>query len=88
MNLDHPFVNCKWIGAETECQTPVITKRFNLEKPAKASLKITACGFFEAKVNGKPVTDYMFLPVVTDYVERPNSSFAYPTRDEFTHRLY
>ncbi len=85
---NHPFQNAKWICADAAAESPLFLRSFSLQKVKKATLHITSLGFFEASVNGKKVTDAMFLPVVTDYEERDMSEWLYPIRDTLTHRLY
>ena len=59
-----PLQNSLWIGASSPCESPIISREFTIDAPvASATLRITALGFFEAIINGKPVTEYTFLPV-------------------------
>jgi hypothetical protein len=61
----------------------VITRTFSVAAiPETAVLRITALGFFEATINGKAVTPYHFLPVLSDF-EKQNiisASAAAPIR--------
>ncbi len=85
----NPFHSACWIGASSDCESPVIVRTFRPDKfPKTALLYITSLGFFEARVNGKKVTEYKFIPVPTDFEKRKTADFTYPIRDEFTHRLY
>ena len=45
-------------------------KQFNAKSIAKARLYITACGLYEAKINGKRVGDFVLAPGSTDYRKR------------------
>lgn len=46
-------------------------RSFHLEKPVrKARLYITACGLYEAKINGSRVGDFCLAPGYTDYRKR------------------
>lgn len=46
-------------------------KTFRMEKPVKsARLYATACGLYEAKLDGKKVGDFCFAPGYTDYTKR------------------
>ena len=86
MNL---FENCKWVGAQSEIVSPIILRRFNTQNIKKATLFITGLGYFEAKINHKAVTDYMYLPVVTDYEPRDLTLCAHKgTRGTTTNRIY
>ncbi len=84
----NPLSAAVWIGAEQNIVSPLFMRKFSVDQCTKAELIITSLGFFEAKINGKNVTDYMFLPVVTDFEERDMSKWSYPIFDTLTHRLY
>ena len=85
----NPFNSACWIGTQSGCESPIIMKKFHLDKlPESSVLYITSLGFFEARVNGKKVTEYKFLPVQTDFEKRKTENFLYPIHDEFTHRVY
>lgn len=45
-------------------------KQFNTQNVAKARLYITACGLYEAKINGKRVGNFVLAPGHTDYTKR------------------
>ena len=45
-------------------------RRFQVGRVAKARLYITACGVYEAKLNGRRCGDFVFAPGVTDYRKR------------------
>ena len=83
------FENCKWVGAQSEIVSPIILRRFNTENIKKATLHITGLGYFEAKINDLAVTDYMYLPVITDYEPRDLTLCAHKgTRGTTTNRVY
>ena len=83
-----PFKNCKWIGTKTSCASPMISRSFYASAKQKASLYITGLGYFEAKINGAPITDWLLLPVVSDYEPRDFTKLLYPLKDKTTNRLY
>ncbi len=66
----------KWISGNYKPQKntryPVdhFRKDFQTEAVAKARLYITACGVYEAKINGCRVGDFMLAPGATDYRKR------------------
>jgi len=78
----------KWISGDTECEAPIISRSFFTSGVRNATLYITACGFFDVRVNGREITDYRFLPVLTDVEERDLTTLLYPIKDSTTHRLY
>jgi len=45
-------------------------KNFVVKTPVKARLYITACGLYEAKINGQRVGDFYLAPGHTDYTKR------------------
>ena len=45
-------------------------KQFNAQNVAKARLYVTACGLYEAKINGKRVGNFALAPGHTDYTKR------------------
>ena len=86
--LNSYFENCKWIGANEHCQSPIITRKFFVQKVSVAKLTITGLGYFEATINGLPVSDWKFLPVASDYEKRDGTKFLYPVSDVTTNRIY
>ncbi len=81
--------NCLWIGADSDTVSPIILKKFNVSGVKKATLIITGLGYFEARVNDKAVTDYRFLPVVSDYEPRDLTLCAHKnTVGTTTNRIY
>ncbi len=88
MTQKTPLEGALWIGADAPCESPIIRRRFTLEEVKPAVLHITGLGYFEATLNGKPVSSDKFVPVVTDYEPRRLHEFGYPLFDETTHRVY
>ncbi len=87
--LSNTLKNCVWIGAEKETVSPIILRQFNTQNIKKATLVITGLGYFEARVNDKAVTDYKFLPVVSDYEPRDLTLCAHKnTVGTTTNRTY
>ncbi len=87
MLREDPFKNARWIGA-AEWASPVITRRFSAGAVEKAMLFVTGLGYFEAKLNGLPVTQERFLPPVSDYEPRDLTKFLYPLIDSTRNRIY
>ena len=52
-------------------------KQFTLGKVARARLYATACGIYEARINGRRVGDFVLAPGITDY----NKRIQYQTYD-------
>lgn len=83
-----PLAGAKWIGGDKDAQSPVIFRRFKTKEIKSATLFITGLGYFEAKINGRLVCDDRFVPVVSDYEERPLEKLLYPLHDVLTHAIY
>ena len=66
----------KWISGDYRVNKkkryPVdcFKKEFSAHNVAKARLYITACGLYEAKINGKRVGNFVLAPGHTDYTKR------------------
>ena len=87
--MSNALKNCVWIGADSNVVSPVIMRKFNIKNIKKATLIVTGLGYFEALVNDKKVTDYLYLPVVTDYEPRDLTLCAHKgTTGTTTNRIY
>ncbi|MBQ9860193.1 MAG: family 78 glycoside hydrolase catalytic domain [Clostridia bacterium] len=86
--MNKTFTDCVWVGPSYPCGSPRIIRRFTAQAAKKATLTVTGLGYFEAYVNGTPVTEYRLLPVASDYEPRDFSSYTYPLLDETVNRIY
>lgn len=61
----------RWIGPPAGTgHAPVLTGRFPAEGKIKsARLYVTGLGLYRARLNGRPVTDELFTPGISDYEE-------------------
>ena len=86
----NPFETAKWITPNDEtCQSPVIRRVFSVEEITQTILYVTGLGYFEARLNGQPVTEDLLIPLASDYERRDNyHTYYYPIYDTFTHRIY
>lgn len=82
------FKNAKWIRASEKCEAPAFRKEFIIEDFTKAEIYICGLGFFELYINGKRVSDELFIPAWSDYEKRVFSDMLYPVNDTFTYRTY
>lgn len=82
------FDNSVWITHTKECPSPVFIRSFRTQEPVSAKLYVTGLGYFEAKVNDRSVTDYLLLPVASNYENRDLTHFLYPIKDTLTNRIY
>ena len=86
--MSNVFEKCVWLGTDREYSSPIITRKFDSDDYKKATLFITGLGYFNAKINSKPVTKQYFLPVASDYEPRDFGKFLYPLGDKTTNRIY
>ena len=87
MKQNEVFNNALWVGGEITEQSTMFFLRseFSVEDVKSAKLYVVGLGYFHCYINGKEVSDDLFLPLATDYEVRPN----YPTDEVLTsHRLY
>ena len=74
--LSESDFTAKWISGNyrvnKKSRYPVdyFRKQFNAQNVAKARLYITACGLYEAKINGERVGNFVLAPGHTDYTKR------------------
>ncbi len=85
MTFQELFFDAKWMTPSTDCLTPLCRCRF--QAPAAASARLTVCGlgFFEAFLNGKAVTDDLFVPLNTNY--HPREAFAAQDGSTFAEQM-
>lgn len=84
---DKAFSNAEWItfdGAEA----PMVRKKFECRDVEKAVVEICGLGNFFLYVNGKSVSDDLFVPAQTNYEPRDTSKFLYPIHDTMSYRIY
>ncbi len=63
----------------------ILRRKLFLAPVKKATLRVVGLGFFHCYINGKPVSEDLFLPLNTDYEPRDN----WPIDEVLTgHRLY
>ena len=74
--LSESDFTAKWISGNyrvnKKSRYPVdcFRKQFNVQNVAKARLYITACGLYEAHINGQRVGNFILAPGHTDYTKR------------------
>ncbi len=83
------FTNAKWICTGKKSLPAEIEKIFNAENIVSAEITIGCFGTFKVFVNGKKVTDDLYLPLNTDFEKRYNIEYGTePFNEELAHRLY
>lgn len=83
MTFTEVFSSAKWVALPEEHPSGLFRFTFTAQNVEKAKLTIVGLGVFEAYLNGKPVTDQLFLPLNTDYCAR-----SIPPEEVTAHRLY
>ncbi len=57
-----------WIGHEqAKANVLQVVRRFRCSQPGETQLCICGLGFFQARLNGKPLDNWYYKPLVTDY---------------------
>lgn len=82
------FSKLIWKQADTSLQAPCFRKEFTVTKTEKAVINICGLGFFELYLNGKKVSDDLFVPAWSNYEPRPDRRAIYPIKDEMSYRTY
>ncbi len=79
----------KWISAGGASRFPLFRGEFTLPKVAQARITIAGLGIFEVYINGKRISDDMFLPLNTDFSRREGLTHGgHPFMEELGHRVY
>ena len=79
----------KWIGTGKKDYPVIISSVFNSENISSAEITVGCFGTFRLEINGKNVTDELFLPLNTDFEERFDIEYGdAPFTDKLDHRLY
>lgn len=63
------FNNAEWVMPSEECNSPYFRDEFNATSISKAELTVCGLGFYYLYINGKRVTDDLFVTLTTDYHE-------------------
>ena len=83
------FGNAKWIGTGIRSFPVCIATEINVSENEKAKITIGCFGTFKLYINGKKVSDDMYLPLNTDFEKRFNIEYSdLPFEEELAHRLY
>lgn len=88
MKFEKMFGKAKWIGCDGKTDTPYIRTVFFAPSNASGKIAICGLGYFELYINGKRISDDLFVPVTSDYVKRPIIVNGMPFDEEMGHRCY
>jgi len=83
------FGAAKWIAfPEGDPASILFRAPFTTEKPVAAELTVVGLSTFEAAINGRSVSEDLFLPLATDYCPRTFRLRGRDFGEETGHRLY
>lgn len=82
------FGAARWVGFDPAASSVHAIKAFQCEKAGKAELFIIGFGFFEAYINGRPVTEDKFLPLNSDFHDREILIDGKDWGERTAHRIY
>ncbi len=81
--------NAKCVTTQEECCSILIRKNRNLKNIKQAKITVASFGFFYGYINGKKISDDLFVPLSTNYHERKNMIIrGIPFDEEMGCRLY
>ncbi|MDY3279157.1 MAG: family 78 glycoside hydrolase catalytic domain [Eubacteriales bacterium] len=88
MTHEQAFGQAKWIGGDAAASCPVFRAAFDAPQVKQARITICGLGYFYLYVNGRRVSEDLFVPVTSDYVKRPIMENGRPFDEEMGHRCY
>ncbi len=82
--------DAQWISAGGQCRFPLFRGSFTLPQLTRAEITFAGLGIYELYINGKPVSQDLFLPLSTDFEERYGmyTQGGRPFEEELAHRVY
>lgn len=81
--------DAKWISTGGASSTPMFRQKFILPKVKQAKLTIAGLGIYEVFINGKKISEDLFLPLSTNFHDRPEKLFYGKAYEEkMRYRLY
>lgn len=79
----------KWVSTGGKCSTPLIRSTIYVPSISHAAITIAGLGIYELYINGRKVSEDLFLPLSTDFNERSGIPYGDKIFDEqLQHRLY
>ena len=67
----------QWVRERSDSESPLFHKRFTAQNIKKATVDICGLGWFELYINGKPATDAVFEPAMSNYSQLAGRRFGY-----------
>ena len=87
MKFEEMFGPAEWVSPGEEGLTPLFRRVFPAEQVEKATLTICGLGFFEAYLNEKRIGKDLFVPLDTNYHERPMTVDGRPFLEKMGTRI-
>lgn len=87
MGKNNVFRGCDMLAGR-DIDAVTVRQDFHCGCVAKARLLVTAFGFVETTINGRPVSDEVLCPAMADYEKRDLTDVSYPITDSFSHSAY
>ena len=88
MTFEELFCGAKFVGPDTECPSVLIRREFSLSAPGKARLIICGLGHMLGEINGRPISEDLFAPAVSDYDDNPERHCQKAFGEVTAHRIY
>ena len=66
MTHEQAFGQAKWIGGDAAASCPVFRAAFDAPQVKQAQITICGLGYFYLYVNGRRVSEDLFVPVTSD----------------------
>ena len=88
MKQQEMFGKAQWLGFDGETRTPVVRASFKAHDVVRAKIVICGLGYFELYINGRRVSEDLFVPVTSDYCHRDIRVNGLPFDEHFRHRCY
>ncbi|MBQ4226967.1 MAG: family 78 glycoside hydrolase catalytic domain, partial [Clostridia bacterium] len=88
--MDHKemFGSAQWLGFDGKTKTPLVRASFEAQGFVKAEMVICGLGYFELYLNGRRVSEDLFVPATSDYCHRDIRVKGQPFDESFRHRCY
>lgn len=77
------FRHVQWITTHDKNEAPLFRRHFQGDTVTRAELLVCGLGFFEAWLNGKPVSEDVFSPALSTYSQLNGRKLTYPLHDIF-----
>lgn len=88
MNQQEMFGSAQWLGFDGKTKTPLVRASFEAQGFVQAEMVICGLGYFELYLNGRRVSEDLFVPATSDYCHRDIRVKGQPFDESLRHRCY